>query len=180
VAFISSSDYLDGENGTAVVGWGGSETETVGPTVFLQNGGDFSQVTAMTWGSQGGSLRFIAIFSAGPVLAGQVQQPINADGSSTFKANRGVVPVKFTLTADGQRTCELPPATICVTRVGGTMPGPIDEATYSMAADNGSNFRIDDCQYVYNLAAKSLGSGTYLVEIKIDGQVVGEATFELK
>jgi hypothetical protein len=101
----------------------------------------------------------------GPVLAALVQQPINADGSSTFKAKRGVVPVKFTLTADGAPTCDLPPATIVLGWEGGTMPGPIDESVYSMAADSGSNFRISDCQYVYNLAAKFLATGKYRVEI---------------
>jgi hypothetical protein len=48
-----------------------------------------------------------------------------------------------------------------------------------MAADNGSNFRIDGCQYVYNLSSSALGVGTYRVDIKINGQVVGSATFQL-
>ncbi len=34
----------------------------------------------------------------------QVQQPINADGSSVFNAKRGVVPVKFTLNLNGMAT----------------------------------------------------------------------------
>ena len=37
-----------------------------------------------------------------------VVQPIKADGTSVFSANRGVVPVKFTLTSDGMPTCQLP------------------------------------------------------------------------
>jgi hypothetical protein len=51
-----------------------------------------------------------------------------------------------------------------------------------MAADNGSNFRIDStaCQYVYNLAASSLGVGTYRVNISINGIAVGHAVFALK
>jgi hypothetical protein len=48
--------------------------------------------------------------------AAQVQQPINADGTSVFNVRRGVVPVKFTLTQGGVATCALPPATIAVTR----------------------------------------------------------------
>ena len=51
-----------------------------------------------------------------------------------------------------------------------------------MAADNGSNFRIDSkaCQYVYNLAASSLGVGTYRSELRINGIAVGNAVFALK
>jgi len=49
-----------------------------------------------------------------------------------------------------------------------------------MSADDGSNFRITDCQYVYNAAVSSLGPGSYLVEILIDGSVVGTARFGLK
>jgi hypothetical protein len=112
--------------------------------------------------------------------AGQVQQPINADGSSVFSVRRGVVPVKFTLTQGGVATCVLPPATIAVTRTSGGATGAIDESVYSGSADTGSNFRIDSCQYVYNLSASALGVGTYRVDIIINGQVVGSCIFQLK
>jgi hypothetical protein len=107
-----------------------------------------------------------------------VQQPINPDGTSTFKANRGVIPLKFTLTQDNAPTCTLPAATIAVTRTAGGTLGTIDESTYYGNGDNGSNFRIADCQYVYNLP--SPGVGVYSVDIKINGQVVGNAVFALK
>jgi len=110
----------------------------------------------------------------------QVQPPINTDGSSIFNARRGVVPVRFTLALNGQPTCQLPPATIRVTRTAGGATGAVDESVYLAAADSGSNFRIDDCQYVYNLAASSLGTGTYRVEIVIDGRVAGHAEFTLR
>ena len=109
-----------------------------------------------------------------------VQPPINADGSSIFNAKRGVIPVKFTLTQNGTQTCALPPATISVTRTAGGTEGPIDEASYLSPADNGSNFRITDCQYIYNLASNSLGVGAYRVDISINGQVVGSGSFALK
>ena len=48
------------------------------------------------------------------------------------------------------------------------------------SADSGSNFRIDSCQDTYNLSASALGVGTYRIDIKINGQVVGSATFQLK
>jgi hypothetical protein len=56
----------------------------------------------------------------------------------------------------------------------------IDEAAYSGNADTGSNFRIDGCQYVYNLSANALGAGTYRVEILINSQFVGSGVFQLK
>jgi hypothetical protein len=96
-------------------------------------------------------------------LKAQVQQPVNADGSSVFSVKRGVVPVVFTLTSNGVATYQLPPATISVTRTAGGVVGSIDESTYLSSADKGSNFRIDSTnrQYVYNLARSSLGTGTY-------------------
>ena len=53
-------------------------------------------------------------------------------------------------------------------------------APVSAFSANYSSFRIDSCQYVYNLSLKSLSAGTYRVEITIGGQVVGSATFELR
>jgi hypothetical protein len=124
----------------------------------------------------------IGAFELVPYVA-QVQQPINADGSSIFSAKRGVVPVKFTLTLNGVATCSLPPATIAVTRTAGGTLGSIDESTYTMSADTGSNFRVDPsaCQYIYNLAASALGTGVYRVDILINGSITAEsATFALK
>jgi Chlamydia polymorphic membrane protein (Chlamydia_PMP) repeat len=115
-----------------------------------------------------------------PAYAGHVQPPINADGSSTFNVRRGVVPVRFNLTLAGVATCDLPPATIAVTRTAGGVIGQVNESDYSGNADTGSNFRISSCQYVYNLNARALGVGTYRVDILIDGQVVGNAVFALQ
>jgi len=109
-----------------------------------------------------------------------VQQPINPDGTSVFKASRGVVPAKFSLTTQGIASCQLPPATVSLTRIAGGTIGPIDENVYVSSADTGSNYRISDCQYVYNLAAPSLGTGTYRVAISIKGVVVGTGIFGLK
>ena len=88
--------------------------------------------------------------------------------------------MRFTLTLNGVATCSLPPATIAVTRTAGGTIGPVDEDLYTGPTDNGSNFRIDSCQYVYNLAASALGVGTYRVDIIINNQVVGSGTFALR
>jgi hypothetical protein len=88
--------------------------------------------------------------------------------------------VKFTLTLNGVPTCALPAATIAVTRTIGGSTGEVDESIYTGPSDNGSNFRIENCQYIYNLSASALGLGTYRVDIKINNQVVGSAVFQLK
>ena len=74
----------------------------------------------------------------------QIQQPINAKGTSVFNDKRGVVSVKFTLSDFGTPTCALPPATIALTRTAGGSPGAINESVYTMSADSGSNFRLRD------------------------------------
>ena len=88
--------------------------------------------------------------------------------------------MKFRLTCNGNPTCDLPPATIAVTRTGGGVIGEINESVYSSPSDSGPNFRIEGCQYHYNLNSNALGVGTYRVDILIGGQVVGSATFQLK
>jgi hypothetical protein len=96
--------------------------------------------------------------------------------------NRGVVPVKFTLSNGGIATCQLPPATISLIQTAGATVGPINESTYAFTADSGSSFRIDAaaCQYVFNLGTYSLSTGTYSVSISIGGNIVGKATFGLQ
>ena len=43
-----------------------------------------------------------------------------------------------------------------------------------------ANFRITDCQYQYNVNAKSFGTGKYTVELLIGGASKGTGIFELK
>jgi hypothetical protein len=160
-------------------------------TVFHNEGGNLVNVTCpsprpgptpdTTTNTIYASVTSLSPFVVAKVpFAAHVQQPINSDGSSVFNANRGVVPVKFTLTQDGNGTCTLPTATIAVTRTAGGTIGAIDESVYSGSADTGSNFRISSCQYVYNLNSGALGVGTYRVDIKIGGIVVGSASFGLR
>jgi hypothetical protein len=142
------------------------------PLLYDQRGSGFPRVAS-------GRID-IGAFEVPPPYSAQVQQPINPDGSSVFNVRRGVVPVKFTLTQGGVATCALPPATIALTRTAGGTTGAIDESVYSGSADTGSNFRIDSCQYIYNLSSGALGVGTYRVDIMINGQVLGSAIFQLK
>ena len=117
--------------------------------------------------------------STGSPYAAGIQSPIKSDGTSVFKSNRGVVPVKFTLTLNGAATCQLPAATISLSRTGGSSAGVVNQSDYLMPSDNGSSFRTDNCQYVYNLGTSALGAGQYVAQISIDGIVVGTGRFGL-
>jgi hypothetical protein len=131
------------------------------------------------WTSSPDTTVTLTVTPPAPAYAATVRQPINADGSSTFKSKREVVPVKFVLTADGAATCDLPAATIRVSRVSGGLTSAVDESVFTGAADAGTSFRVSDCQYVYNLAASGLGMGRYRVDILIGDVVVGSADFEV-
>lgn len=131
-------------------------------------------------GGDGTDVGAYEVQPATPSYAEQIQPPINADGTSVFNSRRGVVPVKFNLTQGGIATCDLPPATIAVTRTAGGVTEQVNESVYSDNADTGSNFRIGNCQYNYNLNARALGIGIYRIDILINGQVVGSAAFELR
>ena len=87
--------------------------------------------------------------------------------------------MKFALTLDGVPTCDMPPAMIAVYRTGPGGNQQIDETVYTGNVDTESNFRIESCQYIYNLNSRALGVGTYRVDILIDAQVVGSAVFAL-
>jgi len=136
--------------------------------------------TTMTICGNVTSLSPFAVFES--AYTASIQSPIKADGSSVFAANRGVIPVKFTLDLNGTITCQLPPATISLNRTAGGTIGTVNESSFSMQSDSGSNFRIDttNCQYVYNLGASALGTGMYSVQIVSGNVVVGDASFGLK
>ncbi len=136
--------------------------------------------TRSTFATGLNSPAFLAIKPAAtPGYAPQIWPPINADRRSIFTVRCGVIPVKFTLTQGGAATCDLPPATIAITRTDSRAMGQVNESVYSGNADAGSNFTTDSCQYVYNLNPSALGVGTYRVDILIDGQVVGNGVFTL-
>ena len=140
------------------------------------------QISGLYLGQNGNLVGYHGFIATPSAYTAVVQQPIDAGGSSVFNANRGVVPIKFTLTLNGTPTCNLPPATISLTRTAGGTIGPVNENTFSQASDSGSNFRIDNinCQYVYNLSTSSLGTGTYQGQIIIANVPVGNANFGLQ
>ena len=82
----------------------------------------------------------------------------------------------------GVQTCDLPPATIQITKTSGAGTGAVNEPLTIQPNDENSQFRIVDCTYMYNLATSSLsGPGTYKVEVLINGSpAVGAAVFDLR
>jgi hypothetical protein len=86
-------------------------------------------------------------------------------------------------------TCDLPPATIEVSKNDPVASGDVNEAAVQASlADDGNAFRVVDCKYQYVLSIPSLdGKGTYEVQIWIDGVRVptpgspgGQVKFDIK
>jgi len=152
---------------------------TLGDAFSINDAGQIAGVGFMSSGSRA--------FLLTPIYKAFVRPPIKADGSSVFKAQRGVLPVKFTLTKNDAHTCTLLPATISITRTTGETPGLIDLISYTASAYSGSiklrplpYFRTTGCQYVYNLPTSQLEVGSYRVDISIKGIYVGHAVFATK
>jgi len=82
----------------------------------------------------------------------------------------------------GTQTCDLPPATIQITKIAGATPGAVNEPISIQPQDDNMQFRTVDCKYMYNLATSSLsGAGRYKVEAIINGSpAAGAAFFDLR
>jgi hypothetical protein len=79
-------------------------------------------------------------------------------------------------------TCELPEATIQITKTSGEPSGGVNEPVSIQPADDNGIFRVVDCKYMYNLATSSLsGVGQYTVQAVIGGTPAsGAAVFDLR
>jgi len=119
------------------------------------------------------------LFRLDPIYRALVRPPINADGSSVFRAGRAVIPVKFRLTQYGSPTCNLLPATLSISKVKrGTLS--VMEERVRRADDSNMRLGASACQYHYNLETSDLGIGTFRVDISINGIMVGHAAFTLR
>jgi hypothetical protein len=98
--------------------------------------------------------------------------------SSATVNNNTFVPAS----GSGVQTCDLPPATIQITKTSGAPTGVVNDLLTIQPNDDNLLFRIVDCKYMYNLATSSLsGAGTYKVEAVINGTpALGAAYFDLK
>jgi len=111
-----------------------------------------------------------------PVFGG-FRQPINADGSSVFKAGR-TIPVKFALydalgNPISNATCHL-----ATWQVSSEIVGSVPETAEAAYADAGDTFRYDPEgeQYIYNLSTKGMDTGTWMLRVTADGWPGFEAT----
>jgi YVTN family beta-propeller protein len=151
-------------------------TNTVASTVSLGSDAVFSLAANPTTGRVYGGSRSnaITVFApAGPTFTySGVSQPINADGSSVFKAG-STVPVKFAVTdSDGASVADLTP-TFSDAKLTDQVAGTTDETATDATATSGDTFRYDstDEQYIYNWSTKGLDTGTYRLSIDLgDGQ----------
>lgn len=95
-----------------------------------------------------------------------VLQPVNADGTSIFKAGR-TVPVKFTATdSSGASVTDLA-ATLSVTKLTEAIEGTYVEADTNVAASTGFRYDASTGQYIYNWSTAGLGAGTYRIRVTI-------------
>jgi hypothetical protein len=109
-----------------------------------------------------------------------VLQPVNADGSSIFKAN-STVPVKFQLTGASAGIANLE-AKLYIAKVSNNIVGTEEEATSNAAADSGNVFRYDAAsrQYVFNSGTRSLEVGTYQLRIDLGDGTTNTVTVSLR
>jgi Tol biopolymer transport system component len=104
----------------------------------------------------------------GPIYAWSgVLQPINADGSSIFKAG-STVPVKFELIQQSAGITNAK-ATLKVTRLSDTISGDVLENPVDLAPSTGDEFRYDDesGQYIHNWRTRGLEPGTYRLTVDL-------------
>jgi len=125
-----------------------------------------------------GEVDSLSVFglAAMPVFGG-FRQPINADGSSVFKAGR-TIPVKFALydplgNPIADATCHL-----ATWQVSSEILGSVPETAEAVYADAGDTFRYcpEGEQYIYNLSTKGMDTGTWRLRVTADGWPGFEAT----
>lgn len=132
---------------------------------------------------------------------GDVRPPINADGSSVWKAGRGVVPAKFQLWCmggdfgetmiliDSEALAQLvrdtfgsdPVLTLRKLTSNSGCDPCTEEETQTGQANSGSYFRFDDGddQYIYNINIKNRTAGSYEIMISLDGGPSKTVNFSL-
>ncbi|PEQ95422.1 hypothetical protein CN481_04270 [Bacillus sp. AFS006103] len=101
-----------------------------------------------------------------------VKEPINADGTSTFKKN-STIPVKFDI-SDGKDLVKDAIATLQIVKVTNYITSTPVDAISTSAASEGNLFRSSDGQYIFNLGTKTLDEGQYkaLITILLDGKKI--------
>jgi hypothetical protein len=160
---------IDTQNATVPSG-AAIDTATVGTKTFTVTATDKvgNQATLMN------SYRVIYAWSG-------VLQPINADGSSIFKAG-STVPIKFQLTG-GSASITSAQAKLYIAKIDDNVVGTEVEAVTSTPASTGNEFRPPELaggEYVYNWGTKGYEPGTYQLRIDLGDQTTNTVVVSLK
>jgi len=119
----------------------------------------------------------------GVYIFGGFQPPINPDGSSIFKAGR-TVPVKVAITDCSGMPIPTATVTIAVYKISEMVSGTVEELDVEVSgnANTGDLFRYvaTDGHYIYNLSTKAYSSGTYQIDVNLDGVNLSSVSFSLK
>ena len=107
-------------------------------------------------------------------------QPVNADGSSIFKAG-STVPVKFSLTRASAGIADAT-ATLSYAKVSNQIEGDVLEAVTNAGGTTGNQFRYDATagQYIFNWSTKGLTIGTYSIKIDLGDSAAHTVQISLK
>jgi hypothetical protein len=111
--------------------------------------------------------------------ATSILQPINPDGSSTFKLN-STIPVKIKLTGASAGTSGAV-ITQSVSKLSDNVWGDGLEGTSTATPHSGNQLRYDatNDQYIFNLATRPLGTGTFRVTLDLGGGKTETAQFSI-
>lgn len=107
-----------------------------------------------------------------------IGQPVDNDGSSVFKAGRGVIPVKLIPSCGNGNL--VPKITLMYSGTGDKVAN--ETVTSVSSADHGSTMRWDASagQYIYNLQTKAKSAGKYTISIKVTDIQVLAVDFKLR
>jgi hypothetical protein len=91
--------------------------------------------------------------------------PINANGSSLFKLGT-TIPVQFKLTGASDDVTNAV-ATLSWTKTSSKVTGTDLETVSTCSASTGETFKYSSGEYVFNLATKTLSTGTWQLSINL-------------
>jgi hypothetical protein len=111
------------------------------------------------------------------LIFGGFRQPINADGSSVFKAGR-TIPVKFSLTDGSGSPITDAVCHLSLWQVSSSIMGSVEETAEAAYEDVGDTFRYDEeeDQYICNLSTKGMATGTWMLRVTVEGLPTFEET----
>jgi lysophospholipase L1-like esterase len=110
---------------------------------------------------------------------GGVEQPVNGDGTSVFKAN-STVPVKFALADAAEAPVTDAIADLKIVHIDGVTSGALEDAVSTAASTDGTRFRFNGSHYQFNLSTKGLSIGTKEARISLDDGTVRTVRFRLR